>query len=276
MRERCVKLDKFTVSEKDYRARTATPNHVHADATLFITLEGSFVEVIEGAPTSFRPGTALLMPPGVVHREQFHDSEVKGLCIDFDPRTLIGLRERFGPDRRLAPIAFDSSLSLSRRLYTEFSLGDAISRFALEGLILELIARAFQGARTEPPDECWTKALRFLDQNYRKPISAADVARELGADAIEVSRGFRQIHGRSIAKYILGCRIRHAAESLVATDAQLSEIAIESGFFDQSHFSREFKRMLGVSPLRYRKTANCVVFHELDGRVPEDGSAPGT
>jgi transcriptional regulator GlxA family with amidase domain len=51
--------------------------------------------------------------------------------------------------------------------------------------------------------------------------------------------------------YSLRLRVERAKEMLLQSDRRMSEIAVTLGFFDQSHFSRTFRRITGVSPGEY-------------------------
>jgi len=64
---------------------------------------------------------------------------------------------------------------------------------------------------------------------------------------------FRLHYGQPVGAYLRGLRIAWAAGKLTGTDEDIAQIALQAGFFDQSHFTRTFKRQLGLTPLAYRK-----------------------
>ena len=57
-------------------------------------------------------------------------------------------------------------------------------------------------------------------------------------------------------EYVRRQRIALACRSLAESDMPLADVAIEAGFADQSHFTRTFKRQLGVTPAAYRRQAD--------------------
>jgi len=67
------------------------------------------------------------------------------------------------------------------------------------------------------------------------------------------SRTFKESVGMSPHRYILQCRIERAQHMLRNTQRPLSEIAQLAGFFDQSHLSKHFRRMTGMSPSAIRR-----------------------
>ena len=66
------------------------------------------------------------------------------------------------------------------------------------------------------------------------------------------ARMFKQTEGISPHRYVLQCRIKWARELLAGTDMPLSEIAVVTGFSDQSHYTRWFREIIGVTPGSYR------------------------
>lgn len=62
--------------------------------------------------------------------------------------------------------------------------------------------------------------------------------------------------GQLLHKYIMGCRIREACRLLTSTVEPVSAVARTVGFENKDHFSTCFKKIIGVSPLQYRKGHN--------------------
>ncbi|MBV8645732.1 MAG: helix-turn-helix transcriptional regulator, partial [Candidatus Eremiobacteraeota bacterium] len=126
---------------------------------------------------------------------------------------------------------------------------------ALEGLALELVAQlALRGAgRTEPAPR-WIGAAREMIAAQYDAVTPGAIARAFDLDASYVARAFRMHVGRTLGDEIRAVRIARAARRFVAEPAAvLAEVAAEAGFFDQSHFSRVFKRVVGVTPRHYRE-----------------------
>jgi transcriptional regulator GlxA family with amidase domain len=68
------------------------------------------------------------------------------------------------------------------------------------------------------------------------------------------SRAFKQSLGLPPMTYVKMRRIERAKALMTSTDQQLTDIALICGFADQSHLNRSFRRVLGVSPGRWRRT----------------------
>ncbi len=89
--------------------------------------------------------------------------------------------------------------------------------------------------------------------NYQKTVSVKDLA-----DLVEVSKSylcyiFKKETGKTITDYYNEIRIREAEKFLQETNRSVKQICSEIGFTDQNYFSRLFKKVVGISPLQYRK-----------------------
>ncbi|MBK8490391.1 MAG: helix-turn-helix transcriptional regulator [Saprospirales bacterium] len=68
-------------------------------------------------------------------------------------------------------------------------------------------------------------------------------------------REFQQQFNESPGKWLLKRRVRHAANLIVNSNLNVTQIAFESGFEDLSHFSRAFKNIMGIPPSDYKKSS---------------------
>lgn len=80
----------------------------------------------------------------------------------------------------------------------------------------------------------------------------ARMAKEAGLSSRTLARRFRDVTGETPLAWLTAMRIQHATELLESTSASLSDIAAASGFGTPETFRREFKRLRGISPSRYR------------------------
>ena len=96
-------------------------------------------------------------------------------------------------------------------------------------------------------DSAVEAAKRFIDENLCGPLDIETIAREVALSPSHFKRVFREVEGVSPWAYVTERRVRRA-EELLREERPLSEIAIETGFADQSHFTRVFKRLTGRTP----------------------------
>ena len=95
-------------------------------------------------------------------------------------------------------------------------------------------------------------ATDYIAEHYAEPISLAMLAEIVGTSVINFRRQFRITFGISPGRYITTIRLNAARALLESTEKLISEIATETGFCDQSHFTKIFKRERGMTPGEYR------------------------
>jgi two-component system response regulator YesN len=110
------------------------------------------------------------------------------------------------------------------------------------------------------------KAVRYIHQNYEKPISLEDVAFHAGVSPSHFSRLFKEGTGQTFIGFLTDTRLRASKELLADPSIPLAEVASSVGFDDQSYFTRVFTKRAGTSPGRYRKRKGLA---ESDPRVDE-------
>lgn len=91
-----------------------------------------------------------------------------------------------------------------------------------------------------------------IDAHYTETISMNEMARMADLSTTHFNQRFRSILRMSPTEYLLSRRIQHAQQLLSETSESISDIGAEVGFYDQSHFTKRFRRMTGLTPKAYR------------------------
>ncbi|NPC57674.1 helix-turn-helix domain-containing protein [Caenimonas soli] len=96
--------------------------------------------------------------------------------------------------------------------------------------------------------------LRHIDENLNQPLSLSELAGLTGLSMWRFATVFRQQVGVAPHRYI--CRLRlERAQALIREGVPAATAASEAGFYDQSHLSRHFKSVFGMTPGQYMTTA---------------------
>lgn len=90
-------------------------------------------------------------------------------------------------------------------------------------------------------------------RDYAKPIRLADIASEVGMSPCAFSTFFHRQAGETFSSYLVGYRLKVAAELLVSSERRILEIAALADFRDIPHFSKRFRAAYGLSPRAYRQ-----------------------
>jgi AraC-like DNA-binding protein len=91
--------------------------------------------------------------------------------------------------------------------------------------------------------------------NLAADIGVAELAGQMNLSPHHFSMLFKHALGVPPHQFVLQERIHEAQRQLAAGRIEISELALQLGFSDQSHFSRAFRKMTGTTPKRYRSTA---------------------
>ncbi|TWT49376.1 Exoenzyme S synthesis regulatory protein ExsA [Rubripirellula amarantea] len=100
--------------------------------------------------------------------------------------------------------------------------------------------------------ELWP-VIQHMDKHYNEPISMAEMAKKANLSTTHFNARFRAILRLSPTEYVLSRRVQHAQRLLTQTEMSIVDIGAEVGFFDQSHFTKRFRRVTGLTPRGYRK-----------------------
>lgn len=109
-----------------------------------------------------------------------------------------------------------------------------------------------QGMR--PTNPAVGRALDFIAANYPEPISLKQIAEASGLSIFRIAHLIKESTGRTALQNVHYLRIQEARRLLESSDLSCTEIAYESGFGDQSYFIKQFRKWMGTTPAKYRKS----------------------
>ena len=96
------------------------------------------------------------------------------------------------------------------------------------------------------------KALRYMSEHYGEHLELTDVAAYVQLSPSYFSTLFRQVVGQSFREQLCQIRVEESKQLLLSTDYSLTDIAIAVGFPDQSYYCKVFKRIVGLTPGKFR------------------------
>ena len=141
----------------------------------------------------------------------------------------------------------------------ENRLNEARLKLAVVQLLIQIsistdyIIRKDQGFRDEKT-EIAEKVSNFLFKNYHRSISIDDVSQAVNLSKSYMSHVFKEVTGHTIMTYLMQYRLSKARSQITQEPNQLIKvISQENGFESEAHFSRFFKKNIGLSPSQYKK-----------------------
>jgi AraC family transcriptional regulator len=252
---RTRELPDYSLAETVYPAGWEMPRHEHDAAYFSLVLQGGYDESYGARSRSCQPASLVFHPPGEDHAVVFHQERVRIFRVQVKTPFLARVREC--TTILDSPSAFDggATAQLATRLYHEAQARDAVAPLAIEALVLEVLTAAArqQETTTDARLPIWLARARDLLHEYcHDEWTLSEVARTVGVHPIYLARIFRQHFHCSVGEYVRRLRIEHACQQMMKTEASLVEIAHAVGFYDQSHFTRTFKRITGMTPAEFR------------------------
>jgi AraC family transcriptional regulator len=243
--------------ETCYAPGSRLPRHSHEHGYFCLVRRGQYREEYGGRERSCGPLSVAFHPPGEVHAEQFAGDETLSFNIEVTDSWLARWPDFVARYDWAADFRGGALAGLALRLYGEFLRDDTAAPLAIEGLTLEILAEGWRRAvpvpgRGPPP---WLARVReVLHHGFAEPLTLGELAAQAGVHPVHAATAFRRHYGCTVGQYVRRRRIEFACYQLATSAASVAEIALTAGFADQSHFSRTFKRLTGLTPAAYRKT----------------------
>lgn len=127
---------------------------------------------------------------------------------------------------------------------------EAVNLLLLEFISSFIYAREINPAGSE--SDKITESISFMKKNIACQHSVQDLAQQQNLSVTHYSRMFRSKTGSSPNQYFSELKIQKSCQYLYFTDRSIKEICAELGFQDPYYFSRLFKKLIGVSPAKYK------------------------
>jgi len=263
-----------------------TPPHDQEFYEVTLHLRGEAIHMAEDYERPIGPGTVLLVTPGMLHGYRYYAPGAKTFTYNvyFIPEWLLGELRPYWRDEGFVPLFF-SRLLFRKPLHAsvpqftpgkdvldrclrdiedivEESCGPRPSLVFIKSTFIRVLIRltrayaesAGAAALLPFPEEvvltleCVERAIQTQDA-----FQVADMAKQAGLSKEHFSRVFKDATGWSPMDYYQHRRIQRSCHLLLASKANVTEIAQEAGYCDAAHFCHMFRRFQGMSPTDYRR-----------------------
>lgn len=243
-----LRCHRFTVSAVTLPAGLRLSPHAHRHDQLGLVMAGQYEEVSATGVARLRAGSVLWRRAGELHANVIGARPAEVMLVDLKPASSQKLcLSTVDPTVYFAPGPFEE---IRHGLVSELRSRDPASRVAIEALVCLLAARAGRrrpGSGAAVPT--WlSRAVALIEADYPHGIRLSRLAAVAGVHAVTVAAAFRRHFGKSVGEYVRDLRIAHAREALENTPRTIAAIALEAGFYDESHMGRVFRRRFGVPP----------------------------
>lgn len=247
--------------------------HWHNDVEFTLVMNGEKRFLFENTEITVHEGDGLFINAGVLHKGCESSSDF--ICVRFHPILLCA--NEYMERKFITPVIHDPAvrfihldhhvlwqndiLEFLKRLYM-FQSADAddmplLAEYCFFGIWHTLYANMeIAEHRTEESTHLTSlkKMLEFIHDRYADNISLGEIAASAGVSQTACNSLFNEIIHDSPYHYLTSYRILQATLQLFETDRPVTDIALNCGFADASHFSRVFRETVGMTPRDYRNS----------------------
>ena len=138
----------------------------------------------------------------------------------------------------------------------EWYVTDKVPLYSAAGELAGLCGtvRSYEGAREAlQPYLDLVPVIDHLKEHYRESVSISDMAKLAGVSVRVLQRRFQETLKTTPREFTMKLRVHAACELLNKGKASMTDVALQVGFYDHSVFSRQFSRLMGISPSAYRR-----------------------
>lgn len=235
-------------------------SHMHNSFSIGALGNGEVIYQVEDKSARLKTGGLALINP-----EKLHCCNPVGDCLRtyyvlyLDVNWCLQIQQSLWGNKTFTPvknILLEESIIYKKFINTMNTLMDNEFLLDKEQKLADLVENIFLKAckPTNYIEEKSNKIENFklkLSSNLEDDISIRDIAVALKANPYTLLRQFKSAFGITPHAFRLNCRIEFA-KKLLQKGLEISQIALESGFFDQSHFHRHFKTITAVTPGEYQ------------------------
>lgn len=219
------------------------------------------------------PGTIQFMHKNLYHRTTYVSEGIyENFDIKFNESAAQHIISVIGQDKfealfdqiniTLTPDARQHIEKIVHSIEDEWNNYDDYSDTIIESLVVQFFVTALRGQSISPDLDTSIKkkhpslinALHYVQHFYALDPSLQQTANAIHISDAYLSRLFKSELGTSYSRFLTEVKLTHAMHLLLNTNFSISEIASQCGYQNSNYFSDAFKKVIGMSPLKYKKS----------------------
>lgn len=238
-----------------------------------VVVKGDAWIILGGLKYRLRTGDAVFMINDTAYERDLTSStesiDVMWMYFDAHFSTHLSLFKLYPPPAGLTGGAARTIRRLTGSAIRQWRSTDPAREIRLGSLSLEMLATAYRAPRNEvlrpqvicprpaacPPDNLAPvrRSIEFIGGHFSEPLTFRQVLAQTAFSSGYFCRLFHRLTGLSPMQYLEHVRIQESQRLLLNTAATIRAVAARVGFPDPYHYSRVFRRVLGMSPAHFRK-----------------------
>lgn len=245
-----LSIDGLTIGAIQSQVDVRNGMHYHDQATICFLLQGGGVEKRKNHEYERFANDARFYCAGEPHQSDIRIFPSKCINLEFGDTFL----KRYDLSESIIGSAVRDRLEVKFamiRMYSEYLINDTMSHTSIEVLLLGLLANEKQFGRKRPE---WLQDLReILNEYWADNIRLNDLSSILNVHPVTISKYFTKYFSCTLGEYARRLKVNKSLSLIKHGQLPLTEIALQCGFTDQSHFIRNFKRQTGLLPKQFRR-----------------------
>jgi AraC-like DNA-binding protein len=230
--------------------------HLHSELSLGIIEKGQTMLEINNKDYQIEEGDAIIILPKTVHNCKPVDIENWAFSMFYFDKALFGdildnLDENIKIGIcRLGPSEFHTIKKLCNKLTEEKNA------FVQEVEIISILSHILDNAdiKITFPDTAKIKPVRtYIENHFLDELDLTTLSEKFNINKYSLIRKFRKEYNTTPSAYQLQLKVDYAKQIIHQKNC-LADTALDAGFYDQAHFTREFRKATGVTPLAYLKS----------------------
>jgi len=237
------------------------PLHSHELPFFALLLGGLYGERYGRQQKQFGPFTLMFRPAGIPHQDEIGPHGVRFFEIELRPAW----QKRLADCSCALDLPRDDELGgellwLAMNVFHEVHASPGPDDLRVDSLLHELAAHAARLPKENAHEApLWLSRVRDkLNAEHCRRLTLDELSAEAGVHPVHLSRVFRRFVGEGISAHVHRLRVRTACEKMTLPKMTLADVSVATGFADQSHFGRAFRKITGTTPNVFRASLGLV------------------
>ncbi|PXY45088.1 helix-turn-helix transcriptional regulator [Flavobacterium hydrophilum] len=242
----------IAVVETEYQNKVYEGWHSHNNAHITLFLKGGTTEKRKNFNETVGPGSLLFYHSDEMHLNQDTLFPSRNINIEIEENLLKELQITEDIiEKSVENSTFTKFLIL--KIFKETLTADTFSSDNIKMLFSQLL-QTHQHLNQYEKSPYWVKSLNeLLNDCWNENPNLKDLAQVLQLNPITISKHFPRYFGCTLGEYMRRIKINRSLSLIQSNQSNLTEISLECGFADQSHFIRTFKNQTGFLPKQFQK-----------------------
>ena len=242
------KTESFNISLTNHLADSKISKHSHSKPYLCLLVSGNYNEK-SNTENLISCGDVIYRTAGYEHSNSFYDEDSLCLNIEINDQENLMNHNNF-----LLPSSESKQKGTIEIYKVLYALKHKLSNDLLDIYCYESMLTHINIVN-EKGNLSWIKQIKeHINDNPIAHLSLEKLSLNFGLHPNYIVRKFKEITGLKLSEYLTKTRLEHSIKNLILTENNITEIALNAGFYDQSHFNRNFKKYLATTPLLFKKT----------------------